>query len=368
MSIRTTAFVLLAALAGTAPRCAAQGGAPGGAQAGAAPRAETTQAPDRLVLKTGAVITGKIEKLTTRVVTFQITGKGTVQLPRTRIRAIQPQGRDVSIYGVEPQGPEGGTPRDHAAPNSYIRYDKGRKKQGVKGTLSTGVSRWYHPATKTTMFLVGAVHIGEQSYYDRVQEILDQTDVVLFEAVQKGDDELTEEQIASMTALGKMQIAMKDALGLEFQRDAMQYKRDFWKNADVDFATLQKHMKAHNARLPTDNPLVRGLLSVVTTLISGANKNPRANDLLRGQLAPVLAQADRILATKMKNVSDSLIIFRNEKAMEFVQQELKDGPKGRWLSLFYGAGHLPDINSRMIEDGWKYQGSDWVTAWHFTGR
>jgi hypothetical protein len=354
MRIRTMLCTTLLALF-LAPLC--------DAQTGAAPKVKSTQQPDRLVLKTGTVITGKIEKLTTDEVTFKVTGKGTVHLPRTRIRAIQPKGQDVGIYGIKPPKTKG-----DEAPKTYVRYDKGQKKQGVKGTLSTGVSRWFHAATNTTMFLVGAVHIGEQPYYDRVQEILDQTDVVLFEAVRKSDGGMSDEQLASMTALGKMQIAMKDALGLEFQKDAMKYKRDFWKNADVDFETLQRHMKENKSSLPTDNPIVRILLGLVTTLISTAKENARANDLLRGQLAPVLAQADKILATKMKNLSSSLILFRNEKAMEFVQQELKDGPKGRWLSLFYGAGHLPDLNKHLVKGGWKFQGADWITAWHFTGR
>jgi len=53
-----------------------------------------SRATDRCVLKTGTVISGSIDKQTAHTVTFTITGKGTVQLSDTVIRALQPTGRD----------------------------------------------------------------------------------------------------------------------------------------------------------------------------------------------------------------------------------------------------------------------------------
>ncbi len=327
----------------------------------AVPGAES-RATDRIVLKTGTVIAGSIDKQTVDTVTFTVTGKGAVQLSNTKIRALQPKDRDQRIYGIKP-------PRDVSpVPTTYIRYVPGKKKAGRKGTLSTGVGRWYHKESDTTLFLVGAVHIGEQSYYDRVQAILDHTDVVLFEAVKKSDQEMTAEQLASITALGKMQMAMKNALGFVHQNVAMNYNRKFWKNADVDWPTLQDHMRQNKASLPTDNPITRGLVGFVTSMMSMAKENKQAHDMLRRQMAPILAQADKILATRMKVVSSSLILFRNEKAREYVREERQRGPKGRWLSLFYGAAHLPDLAARLAKGSWQFQGVDWIEAWHFTGR
>jgi hypothetical protein len=41
----------------------------------------------------------------------------------------------------------------------------------------------------------------------------------------------------------------------------------------------------------------------------------------------------------------------------------------RHLGVFYGAGHLPDMEKRLEKDfGLKRQSTLWLTAWDMTGR
>ena len=41
----------------------------------------------------------------------------------------------------------------------------------------------------------------------------------------------------------------------------------------------------------------------------------------------------------------------------------------RRLGIFYGAGHLPDMEKRLEKDfGLKRQSTTWLTAWDMTGR
>jgi hypothetical protein len=58
----------------------------------------------------------------------------------------------------------------------------------------------------------------------------------------------------------------------------------------------------------------------------------------------------------------TIIEHRNAKAMEVLKREI-DAGKTR-LSIFYGAGHLPDMQKRLLEDfQLKRAGRTWLTAW-----
>src|SRR5262249_57370946 len=73
-----------------------------------------------------------------------------------------------------------------APPKSYIRLLEA--KGDAPGALATGVARLFDERTRTTVFLVGAVHVADADYYARVQDVLDGCDVVLFEGVGHGKD------------------------------------------------------------------------------------------------------------------------------------------------------------------------------------
>ena len=94
--------------------------------------------------------------------------------------------------------------------------------------------------------------------------------------------------------------------------------------------------------------------SVVAASLGGQWVNPETSDAAERRLLNV--------------VEEMAIAAGVAVPMVFVLDDRKRGPKGRWLSLFYGAGHLPDLATRLQAGGWKFQGTDWVRAWHFTGR
>ena len=58
----------------------------------------------------------------------------------------------------------------------------------------------------------------------------------------------------------------------------------------------------------------------------------------------------------------TIITERNKKAFEVLDKQLKDGKKN--VAVFYGAGHLPDMEKRLAADfGLKREGEKWLTAW-----
>lgn len=310
---------------------------------------------DRVILKSGRILAGSLGEGTRRVVHIQDWELGALDVPHARIRAILATGQAKSLYDLVAP-PDAGK-----VPGTFVSLRK--KTEDRPAALRTGVARYRHAASDTTLFLVGAVHIGDKAYFHRLQEILDHTDVVLFEGV--GAKEMGEKEKKRLSDLAQIQLKLKDLLGLGFQRDHVDYTQTtFWKNADVDFATLSKEMKEKGVSLPTDNVFVRLVMKLVFGLMSpeSIKKNPKLQERLKRQTAGMLARADSMMKRmgKLKNV---LIEYRNGKAMEVLDREMKAGPAGRWLSLFYGAAHLPDFCMRLQKGGWTYEGSAWVDAW-----
>ncbi len=81
----------------------------------------------------------------------------------------------------------------------------------------------------------------------------------------------------------------------------------------------------------------------------------------------------RAFADQMRELETGMIMFegkdgstiidhRNAKCMEVLQREIDSGKKN--LAIFYGAGHLADMQRRLISDfKMKRGGQSWLTAW-----
>ncbi|MHC5063977.1 MAG: hypothetical protein ACYTG5_08380 [Planctomycetota bacterium] len=252
-------------------------------------------------------------------------------------------------------------------PGNYIRYQSPEDQQ--PGALFSGSTRWYQEDSETTLFVVGVLHIGELEYYQELQTGLDSCDLVLFEGVRSAEDdkEPSEEQLASMDLLMRLQLAMKDALDLTFQKDGIDYERDFWRNADMDFASMQARMQELGTGLPTDNPLLRNLLDGVLRLLdpSQVRKHPTIVQRLRRTMGPTLQMANEVMqGPSFAKMGQVIIIERNAVVMDMLAEAIAEGPNGRRIALFYGAGHLPDFDRRLEELGWTYQGEGWHRAWN----
>jgi len=58
----------------------------------------------------------------------------------------------------------------------------------------------------------------------------------------------------------------------------------------------------------------------------------------------------------------TIITERNKKAFEVLSRELAKGRKK--IAVFYGAGHLPDMQRRLEQDlGMQRKGTEWISAW-----
>jgi hypothetical protein len=85
----------------------------------------------------------------------------------------------------------------------------------------------------------------------------------------------------------------------------------------------------------------------------------RDKNLLKLQLVHTLgAGDDQIAALAGENV---IVTDRNQKCLAVLDEQIAAGKKK--LGIFYGAAHFPDMEKRLLEDGWVKSGEEWMTAW-----
>jgi hypothetical protein len=315
---------------------------------------------DRVVLKSGRELVGRFGGERDHKVYFVDDEVGAVVVPRVNVRTIVPGDAEPGLFA-----PLVLEPAKEGPPKSFIRFEAPADER--PGALLTAIARLFDEKTRTTVFLVGAVHVADHAYFERVQDLLDGCDRVLFEGVGHGKagSPPPEEEVARYDALFRLQLKLKDLLGLEFQKDGVDYRRDFWKNADVDMESLSARMKEEGVGLPTDPPLVRGLLSLVMGVLDGSKlaDNPQFRQQIKRQAAAALATSDVLFSGQMRGLNKVLIEWRNDAALAAFDHELAAGPKGRWIAIFYGAGHLSDMTQKLLARGLEYQGTDWLRAW-----
>ena len=96
-----------------------------------------------------------------------------------------------------------------------------------------------------TVDLVAAVHIGEKSYYERLNRELEGYDVVLYELVAPEEFKVPQPGAhGNDHPVAILQNGIKDLLGLEFQLQAIDYARKNMVHADMSPDQFAESMRS----------------------------------------------------------------------------------------------------------------------------
>lgn len=300
-------------------------------------------------LKSGKTFEGVLLSDKDGVVTVRTKSDGVVELPRTFLRSVERDGyagifsTRFRFYAHEDSKT---WLKDKGAP--YTKYScKGDEED--KG-LFAGIKRFHHLKSRNDVFLVGVVHIGEPAYYKKLQNILDCMDLVLYEGVGKG---MTgdEDKTATMNTILKLQLWMKGILALTYQKDAMNYERNFWVNSDLSWTEVQQILEERDLELIPGEKIITFLSG---TLLKGMDpkktKVSRQTSMTyRRLMAPLIADSDSLFSgMKAKGFMEVTIGARNDRVVEDVGRELEKS-KDRWIAVFYGAGHMRDLEAKLLE-------------------
>jgi hypothetical protein len=244
--------------------------------------------------------------------------------------------------------------------------------------------RQFKPARRAgpIIWLAGASHIGESNYYGALQKQLDAQTVVLYEGVGEHPRKPRGHPAASRPAAptparpggatpeapggpGSLQLQMATSLGLVFQMEAIDYDRTNFFNSDLTIQQLQALMEpaakgTHAA--PADNALqdllramdgrsaFGAIAGALLQIVAGSPKLQAITKLALieafGALKGDMSQMQGV-PEELKQLLDVLIRERNKAVMKDLRAELKTARKTDSIAIFYGAGHLADLEKRL---------------------
>jgi len=258
----------------------------------------------------------------------------------------------------------------------YIRFQSAGTG-GEPDLLQTAVVRFQR--RNVIVDLVAAVHLGDKKYFENLNLRLKQYDAVLYEMVGgRYPSKEAQSTKGDLSDIRTLQTLATQLLNLEFQIEGIDYKAPNFVHADVSWAQYQKLKEAKNqsmatflaravnlaqsgkiAGIPGDDASVNNLLSEVLTALSTGD-----SAWLKRKIAPILSEAESMIAQIEGNDGTVIVSERNKVVMAKLKEALaRSGGGTRKIAVFYGAGHMPDLEKRLIADGFQKMSRTWLTAW-----
>lgn len=271
--------------------------------------------------------------------------------------------------------PEEAPPRQAAAgkdkSTAFLRLS--RDEQGQLRSLDTAVVRCVPADGRpgATVDLVAVVHVGEAEYYEALNRLFRQYDSVLFELIAPRGTRIPKDHARrSATTLSTIQRVIKDVLELEFQLDQVDYTPENFVHADMSPEELAASMAQR------DESFMKLYLRAMSISMQQQQQGKGVSnlDLLRALFSKDRSMAlKRLMAQQFENLDammagiegkdgTTIITQRNKVALEVLAERLEAGD--RHIAIFYGAGHMPDMERRLEKDfGLKRKSERWLTAW-----
>lgn len=259
--------------------------------------------------------------------------------------------------------------------NKFVRISQDEDKQPV--ALQTAIVSFRSTSPETSgvqVDLIGAIHIADKAYYEELNRRFRDYDAVLYELVAREEANVPQPGQSPGSFVGGMQVGMKSLLELEYQLDGIDYSSKNMVHADMspeEFAATMKRrnesfagmffrMLGRSMAEQAEDPFGSGDLQIMAALFA-KDRAPR----LKLAMARQFANLEGEMSLFDGPGGSTIITERNKKAFEVLSRELERGRKR--VAVFYGAGHLPDMQ-RRLEQEFQLQrtGTEWVSAWALT--
>ncbi|HET7812698.1 MAG TPA: hypothetical protein VFL16_19145 [Steroidobacteraceae bacterium] len=260
-----------------------------------------------------------------------------------------------------------------AEPPDYVRY----AENAGASRLEVAIKTFALPSGQR-VDLIGTVHIADAAYYQELNRRFAAYDSVLFELV--GDPRaLTEsaprdEFRPGGGAIGFIQQAAGDYLHLTFQLGAIDYTRGNMVHADVsaeEFARMQRERGETPSTL-----FARAMQTQMSGQTGAANGDaldtlglfrilmaPDSAMAFKKALARNLDQMESLSASLEGSNGSAVLGGRNEVAIRKLGEVLASAQQ-RHVALFYGAAHMPGLESALLHAmKAKPAGEEWLAAW-----
>lgn len=251
-----------------------------------------------------------------------------------------------------------------------------KNSDGKPIALETSITRYEltnEKGERITVDLIGAVHIGEADYFKSLNKRFERYEGLLYELVAPEGTVIPKggrgENIG-MNPVAAMQVGMQNVLGLEFQLNHIDYTKKNFIHADMSPEEFGKSMEENEESI--SGYALKAIGQSMAMQAAGKGDNSL------GMLMAMFSKNKEIklrrsFADQMQQMEGGLIMFegkdgstiidhRNAKCMEVLEREIAAGKKN--LAIFYGAGHLPDMQRRLTSDFKMTRGGQsWIKAW-----
>jgi hypothetical protein len=234
-------------------------------------------------------------------------------------------------------------------------------------SVQTG-SRLFRKAGAPDIDLVGAMHAAEPRYYQELQAILGQADLVLYEGVtdgrRKGQNALPDLRNQRKSGYGRL----ASSLGLVTQHEGIDYHKAHFRNCDLTIqemhALLQQEMqrgdetsgqaKQASKEFHKVGKMIGGKSWLMNGVIGLVGSSPPLRERVRFLLVASGADVenDGTLDARLQRL---ILEDRNVHVMKELQRVTRR-EKHRRIAIFYGAAHFPDMQKRLIAQGYQPAG------------
>jgi hypothetical protein len=244
------------------------------------------------------------------------------------------------------------------------------------------------------IWLASVMHVGEPEYYRSLQHFLDDQTVVLYEGI---DPESHPHHVHdSATALAhapppsgakagySMQSTLARSLGLVFQLEAIDYDRANFLNSDLSVDQIQRIMAGGGPRgapgqaggtnasfdmllqIMDGSSFLGSLFKIGLQFIAASPQMQAVAKLtlieavgrLKGDLSDVQS-----MPPDWKQLIKVLIEARNQNLLSDLKDELKKVPRSGSIAVFYGVGHMDDMEKRVTDElHYRPAEETWLTA------
>lgn len=166
-----------------------------------------------------------------------------------------------------------------------------------------------------------------------------------------------------------IQAQLARALGLEFQLSAIDYARTNWRNSDLSIDEVSERLGGGGENAEPLFQLLDGssTMARMASLVLGfIERDASMSAMVRLMMIETLAQAESLMGAMPGEMNDFMrviIVDRNQAVLDDLRR-LLDTEKGHEsVALFYGAGHLPDLEEAMVRDfAYEHRETRWFTG------
>ena len=222
-----------------------------------------------------------------------------------------------------------------------------------------------------TVDLIGAIHVGDASYYAGLNDRFRGYDAVLFELVAPAGVDFAGEPDKRRGILSNAQGGLTHLLDLSFQLEEIDYGMPNLVHADLSPDELRQSMAERNESLYTYfwrlffasvNEYTRDPLGLRDWQLLSAMVRGGEDPSFKILMAYEMTNMDTVRDLLGEDSDSAIIGARNERAIQVLHRELDAG--SRRVGIFYGVAHMPDLEERLVGAGFELAGTDWVDAWN----